>query len=85
MARIGALKSKGLSLRTIAEVLTDEKHPTKRGGRWGAETVRKVLSRAPTKRRKTGPTAARDTGQGNPVPSAGTRPRATDEARQRRA
>jgi DNA invertase Pin-like site-specific DNA recombinase len=71
VARILALKRRGLSLRTIAEVLTDEGHPTKRGGRWGAETVRKILGRAPTKRRNTGHKAARGTGQGARVRSSG--------------
>lgn len=71
VARIVALKAKGLSLRSIAEVLTDEGHPTKRGGRWGAETVRKVLGRAPTKRRSKGPKAPQGASQGARMRSAG--------------
>jgi site-specific DNA recombinase len=43
--RIEALHATGASLRAIAAVLTAEGHTTKRGGRWAAETVRKVLAR----------------------------------------
>jgi len=45
VARIGALRAEGLTLRAIATALTAEGHRTKRGGAWGAETVRKVLVR----------------------------------------
>ena len=45
--RMAALRREGHSLRRIAERLTAEGHPTKRGGHWGPETVRKVLSRTP--------------------------------------
>jgi len=40
-----ALRAQGLTLRAIAERLTAEGHRTKRGGKWAAETVRKVLAR----------------------------------------
>ena len=45
VARIVALRSEGASLREIAATLDAEGHTTKRGGRWAAETVRKVLAR----------------------------------------
>lgn len=44
--RIVELRSQGLALRAIAAKLTEEGHATKNGGRWAAETVRKVLRRA---------------------------------------
>lgn len=44
--RILQLSDEGCSLRMIADQLVDEGHPTKRGGRWQANTVRKVLVRA---------------------------------------
>jgi len=37
--------SEQMSFRRIAEVLNHEGHPTKRGGRWGSETVRLVWQR----------------------------------------
>lgn len=40
------LRAGGSSLRAIARVLRDEGHATKRGGRWEATTVSRVLSRA---------------------------------------
>jgi DNA invertase Pin-like site-specific DNA recombinase len=43
--RVFALKAEGLSLRAIAAQLEAEGFATKRGGRWQAETVRKVLAR----------------------------------------
>jgi len=43
--RIGALRAQGATLRHIADVLTAEGHPTKRGGRWQAATVARVLGR----------------------------------------
>ncbi len=43
--RIYALADDGLSLRAIAAQLTDEGVPTKRGGRWQANTIAKVLHR----------------------------------------
>lgn len=46
--RIGALHAEGRTLRAIAATLTAEGHQTKRGGAWGAETVRKVLARGAT-------------------------------------
>jgi len=44
--RACTLRGAGLTLRAIAAQLTAEGHRTKRGGRWAAETVRKVLERA---------------------------------------
>jgi DNA invertase Pin-like site-specific DNA recombinase len=43
--RMLALRAEGLTLRAIAERLTAEGYPTKRGGKWAAETVRRVLDR----------------------------------------
>jgi DNA invertase Pin-like site-specific DNA recombinase len=43
--RVFALKAEGLTLRAIAAKLEAEGIATKRGGRWQAETVRKVLAR----------------------------------------
>jgi site-specific DNA recombinase len=43
--RVFALKAEGLPLRAIAAKLEAEGIATKRGGRWQAETVRKVLMR----------------------------------------
>lgn len=45
VARILELREEGRSLRAIAERLTSEGHATKRGGRWQANTIRKVLKR----------------------------------------
>lgn len=44
-ARIRELAAGGVSLRGIARALTDEGVPTLKGGKWAAETVRKVLDR----------------------------------------
>jgi site-specific DNA recombinase len=44
--RIIALRAEGLTLRAIAARLTADGHATKRGGRWAAATVNKVLARA---------------------------------------
>lgn len=44
--RIIELRASGKSLREIADVLEKERRPTKRGGRWQAQTVALVLSRA---------------------------------------
>ena len=41
--RIKGLRKKKLSFRKIAEILNEEGHVTKRGGRWQGETVRQVL------------------------------------------
>ena len=46
VARLRALRAEGLSLREIAATMTDEGHPTKRGGEWHASTVRAVLDRS---------------------------------------
>jgi len=43
--RILALRGEGLTLRAIAQTLTDEGFQTKRGGAWFASTVRAVLAR----------------------------------------
>ena len=45
VARVRALKAQGLTLRKIAETITEERRRTKRDGKWAAETVRMVLSR----------------------------------------
>lgn len=46
--RIEALHSQGFSLREIAQKLTAEGIPTRRGGLWHASTVRAVLQRIQT-------------------------------------
>ncbi|MEO7037387.1 MAG: recombinase family protein [Polyangiaceae bacterium] len=46
--RARALRAGGCSLRSIARVLREEAHATKRGGQWGAATVAKVLRRTST-------------------------------------
>jgi DNA invertase Pin-like site-specific DNA recombinase len=43
--RARALRADGSSLRSIARILREEAHVTKRGGRWDATTVAKVLRR----------------------------------------
>ena len=43
--RILDLRGRGRSYRTIARQLDSQGVPTKRGGRWGSETVRKVVQR----------------------------------------
>lgn len=43
VARARELRHQGLSMRKIAAKLTDEGHKTKRGGRWQAETIAKIL------------------------------------------
>ena len=43
--RIETLHGQGFSLREIAQRLTDEGIPTRRGGQWHASTVRAVLQR----------------------------------------
>lgn len=43
--RIGQLRAQGATLHAIARTLCREGHPTKRGGKWAPETVRKVLGR----------------------------------------
>jgi DNA invertase Pin-like site-specific DNA recombinase len=45
-ARIYELRGEGLSLRLIAQQLTDEGHTPKRSNRWHPETVAQVLRRA---------------------------------------
>jgi site-specific DNA recombinase len=46
IARIVELHSQGLSVRTIAERMTEEGRPTKSGGRWHPTTVQRILARA---------------------------------------
>lgn len=46
VTRILALRASGHTLRDIAGTLTAEGRKTKRGGKWQAETVNKVLARA---------------------------------------
>lgn len=46
VARIRELRGQGHSLRAIAFSLGVEGHATKRGGRWAATTIKKVLDRA---------------------------------------
>ena len=43
--RIETLHAQGLSLREIAQRLTSEGIPTRRGGQWHASTVRAVIQR----------------------------------------
>lgn len=45
LARMCELKAQGCSTREIAEWLTTEGHPTKRGGRWSSPIVARILSR----------------------------------------
>lgn len=40
-----SLSDKGLSAHDIAEILTAEQHPTKRGGKWCSATVARILKR----------------------------------------
>lgn len=41
--RVLALRTEGQSLREIARTLEEEQIPTRRGGRWTAQTVRNIL------------------------------------------
>jgi DNA invertase Pin-like site-specific DNA recombinase len=43
VARARALRSEGYSLRQVAALLDEEGRKTKKGGTWGAETVRSML------------------------------------------
>lgn len=45
VARVLEVRKQSMSLRDLAERLTSEGFPTKKGGPWGAETVRKILAR----------------------------------------
>lgn len=45
VARMLELDAEGRSLREIAAALTAEGVPTKRGGRWQANTIRRILDR----------------------------------------
>jgi DNA invertase Pin-like site-specific DNA recombinase len=46
LGRMQRLRSAGMSLAAVAAVLNDDAVPTKRGGTWKANTVRRILSRA---------------------------------------
>jgi DNA invertase Pin-like site-specific DNA recombinase len=46
LARMRELRAQGASLRAIAERLTAEGRPTKRGGRWQPQTVKVALQQA---------------------------------------
>lgn len=46
VARAVALREQGLTWRDVADQLTAEGHRTKRGGRWHANTARRVVLRA---------------------------------------
>jgi DNA invertase Pin-like site-specific DNA recombinase len=48
LERVHELRAGGASLRTIAAALTTEGHQTKRGGRWQAAQVARLLRRAET-------------------------------------
>lgn len=45
LRRIAELHENGLSLRAIADTLTDEGHRPKRGERWHPQTLRKIIDR----------------------------------------
>jgi len=45
LARVKELRGEGLSLRAIASALTEEGHPTKKGGAWHPQTVKLILAR----------------------------------------
>ncbi len=45
LERMKSLHSQGKSTRELAEILTAEGHPTKRGGKWSSPTVSRILSR----------------------------------------
>lgn len=45
LRRMGTLAAAGMSLQAIADMLTAEGHPTKRGGTWSAATVMRILRR----------------------------------------
>jgi site-specific DNA recombinase len=46
VSRAVELRGEGLSFRAVAAKLSEEGFETKRGGRWAAETVRKIVNRA---------------------------------------
>lgn len=45
LERIGRLHAEGMSLRAMIEVLDDEGHAPKRGGRWHPQTLARVVAR----------------------------------------
>ena len=50
IGHIRDLRNAGHTLEQIARILTDERRPTKRGGRWGPATVANVLRRLEAER-----------------------------------
>lgn len=48
VARARELRQEGKSLREIVQILEDEEHHAKRGGRWHPATLARALSRAPS-------------------------------------
>lgn len=46
VARIQELRAEGLTLREVATKMTADGYITKRGGKWHAQTIRRVLKRA---------------------------------------
>lgn len=44
MRLVFKLKGAGKSLRAVAQALTQAGRPTKKGGAWSSETVRKILA-----------------------------------------
>ncbi len=48
LRRMLDLRDDGQATRAIAAILTEEGHPTARGGRWSSPTVARILSRYPT-------------------------------------
>ena len=45
LERVKALRSNGLTYKQVAELMNKELWPTKRGGRWHASTVHKIIKR----------------------------------------
>lgn len=48
LRRMAELRASGASTHHIADLLTKEGHPTKRGGRWASATVARILARQMT-------------------------------------
>lgn len=65
--RIRALREGGLSYAAIAARIAAEGHPSKRGGRWLPNTVRRVCLRGPWRREGTGTVADAAEGLGEDV------------------
>lgn len=49
LTKMHSLAEQGVSTREIANVLTAEGHPTKRGGQWSSATVSRILTRTTKK------------------------------------